>query len=159
MMDLHPGLMIWTVISFLAFLFFLTKFAWNPILKALDAREKGIKDDIAAAKNSRESAEKMMVEYQEKLKNAHSEAMTLVANARADADRIREKELAKTKEDANQMIEKARKQIELESQAAINQIRTEIAGLVISSTEKVIGKALSEKDQLRLINESLESTN
>jgi len=159
MMDLHPGLMIWTVISFLVFLFLLTKFAWNPILKALDAREKGIKDDIAAAKDARESAEKMMLEYQEKIKNAHAEAMALVSTARADADRIRDQELAKTKTEANLLIEKARRQIDLESQAAINQIRREIATLVIASTEKVIGKALDEKDQLRLINESLESGN
>lgn len=155
MMNIEPGLAIWTIITFVIFLFILKRFAWNPILKALDAREQGIKNDIQAAKNAREEAEKSLEEYRRKLSEAQVEAQAVVAKARRDAERVREELLAKSKREAEAQVERARKQIELERMEAVNQIRSEIAGLVIASAEKVIGKALSAEDHRRLIAEGL----
>lgn len=147
--------MIWTIVSFLLVLFVLKKFAWTPILNALEAREKGIKDDIANAKSAREEAEGSLTEYRKKLAEANAEAQSLVVKARQDAERVREELLAKSKEDANGILDRARKQIELESQAAVNQIRGEIAELAIASAEKLISKSLDDEDHRRLVMESL----
>lgn len=154
-MDLHPGLMIWTIISFLIFFFILSKVAWKPILKALDEREKGIKDNIDAANSARKEAEKALAEYKKQLADAQTEAMSIVSKARNDAERIAEEIRSKAKSDTQVEIERARKQIELESQEAINSIRSEVADLVIFSAKKIIGKTLDSADHKRLILESL----
>ncbi|MDP8239856.1 MAG: F0F1 ATP synthase subunit B [Candidatus Hatepunaea meridiana] len=155
MLDLHPGLMIWTIISFVILLYILNKAAWKPILKALDEREKGIKDDINTAKTAREKAESSLEEYRKQLAEAQSEAQKIVAKSREDAERIGEELKAKYQADAEALLEKARKQIDLESQAAINEIRNEVAGLAIVTAEKIIGKALDSEDHRRLVSESL----
>ncbi len=156
MMDLHPGLMIWTIISFILFFLLLWKFAWNPILKALDAREKGIKDNIDSAKEAREEAEKTLTEYKKQLADSQAEAQSIVSKARQDAERIGEDLREKAKKDAQNEIERARKQIDLERQEAINSIRAEVADLVVYSAEKVIGKTLDSEDHKRLILESIQ---
>lgn len=155
MMDLHPGLMIWTIISFVILLFILKRVAWTPILKALDAREKGIKDNIEAADAARQEAEKALVEYKTQLAESQVEAQSIVAKARQDAERVREELVTKSKQEAEQQIERAQKQIELESQEAIKKIRAQVAELVTESAEKVIGKVLNSEDHQRLVLESI----
>ena len=155
MMDLHPGLMLWTIISFFVLLVILKKYAWGPILKALDAREKGIKDNLQAAEAAREKGEKTLVEYRLQLAEAQAEAQTLIAKARRDAELVREDLLAKSKAEAETQIDRARMQIERESQDAIVRIRTEVAALVVDSARKVIGKTLDSEDHKRLILDSI----
>jgi len=158
MLDLYPGLMIWTIVSFLILLFILKKAAWTPIVKALEEREKGIKDDIESARSAREEAEKSMDDYRKKLAEAQTEAQKVVEKARHDAERVGEELKAKYKADADSQLEKARKQIELEKQAAINEIRGEIATLAITAAEKIITKNLNSEDNRRLVMEGLKES-
>lgn len=156
MLDLHPGLMIWTIISFVILLFILKKLAWTPILAALDEREKFIKDGIEAARKAREDAERSEEEYRKMIAEAQAEAQAVIAKARQDAETIGNQLKTKYKAEAESLLDKARKQIDLESQAAVNEIRNEVANLAISGAEKVIGKALDSEDHRRLIIEGLE---
>ncbi len=156
MLDIHPGLMIWTIVSFVILLFILKKFAWTPIIAALEKREKGIKDDIETARNAREAAEQSLEEYRRKLAEAQSEAQTIIAGARTDAERIGEELKTRYKAEAENLVEKARKQIDLERQTAITEIRSEVASMAIDVAEKVIGRVLDSEDHHRLIIESLE---
>ncbi len=156
MMDLNPGLMLWTILSFVILLFLLNKVAWQPILKALDAREKGIKDDQDVARKASEDAKVMMAEYQQKLKEAHAEAQAIVVKAREAAEKVGEQLEKQAQEKAKAIVEKAEKEIDLHRQAAINEIRGEIAGLAIASAEKIISKSLNDDDNRRLVMESLE---
>ncbi len=155
MMDIHPGLMIWTIISFVILLIILKKFAWTPILAALDEREKGIKDNIEAARKAREEAEQSLIVYRQKIAEAQAEAQALVTKARTDAERVRDELIEKSKADAQAQIERARKQIELESDAAIKAIRTEISSLAIVAAEKIISRSLTPEDHKRLAVEGL----
>jgi len=155
MMELHPGLMIWTIITFLILLMVLKKIAWGPILKALDEREKGIKDAIKSAQEAQSAADRTLAEYKAQMAAAQAEAQSIIAKSRQDAEHMRDDLIAKTKLDAEALIEKASRQIDLERQEAINQIRTEIAAMVVDSASKVIGRALNEEDHKRLILDSL----
>ncbi|MBM3327808.1 MAG: F0F1 ATP synthase subunit B [Calditrichaeota bacterium] len=155
MMEIHPGLMIWTIISFIVLLLILNKFAWKPILKALDAREQGIKSDIEQAKTAREEAQQALSAYQQQLAEAQSEAQRIIAKSRADAERVREELLAKSKAEAQTQVERARKQIETETQAAITTLRGEVANLALFTAEKVIGRTLTPEDHKRLAMEGL----
>jgi len=155
MLDIHPGLMIWTIVSFVILLFILKKFAWTPIIAALEKREKGIKDDIETARNAREVAEQSLEEYRRKLAEAASETQTIIARARTDAERIGEELKTRYKAEAENLVEKARKQIDLERQTAITEIRSEVASMAIDVAEKVIGKVLDSEDHHRLIVEGI----
>jgi len=155
MMDIHPGLMIWTIISFLVLLVVLKKFAWTPILKALDEREKGIKDNIEAAKTAREEAERSLAEYQRKLAEAQAEAQGVISKARLDAERIRDELIEKSKVESQGLVERARRQIELESDAAIKAIRAEVAELAVIAAERIITRSLTPEDHQRLAAEGL----
>lgn len=159
MLDINPGLMIWTIGTFLILLFILNKAAWKPILGALEAREKNIKDNIESARKAREDADRSIEEYRQKLAEAHAEAQSTVAKARQDAERVGEELKAKYKVEAEAMLDKARKQIDLEKQAALTEIRNEVAGLAIAAAEKVISKSLDSDDHRRLIMESLKESN
>lgn len=158
MMDIHPGLMIWTIISFVVLLIILKKFAWTPILAALDEREKGIKDNIEAAKKAREEAEQSLTVYRQKIAEAQAEAQMIVVKARADAERVRDELIEKSKADAQSQIERARKQIELESEAALKAIRTEISSLAIFAAEKIISRSLTPEDHRRLATDGLKES-
>ncbi len=157
-MDIHPGLMIWTIISFVVLLIILKKFAWTPILAALDEREKGIKDNIEAAKKAREEAEQSLTVYRQKIAEAQAEAQMIVVKARADAERVRDELIEKSKADAQSQIERARKQIELESEAALKAIRTEISSLAIFAAEKIISRSLTPEDHRRLATDGLKES-
>lgn len=158
MMDIHPGLMIWTIISFVVLLVVLKKFAWTPILAALDEREKGIKDNIEAARKAREEADQSLAVYKQKLAEAQAEAQAMVSKARTDAERVRDELIEKSKADAQAQIERARKQIELESDAAIKAIRNEISELAVIAAEKIITRSLTPEDHKRLSVEGLKGS-
>lgn len=155
MMDIEPGLMIWTIISFLIFLYLLKKFAWGPILRALDQRESNIKNDLDAAHKARLDAEKSLEEYKKQLADAQAQALQLVSKARQDAERTREDLIAKAKVESQAQVESAKRQIELEKQDAINQIRSELADLIVLSAEKVISRSLDDDKHRQIALESL----
>ena len=157
-MDLHPGLMIWTIISFVILLWILSRVAWKPILKALDEREQGIKDNIKAAEEARAAADQSLEEYKKRLAEAQAEAQALVSKARQDAERVRDDLLAKSKAESEQIVAQAAKRIELERKEAIASIRSEVADLVVDSVRKVIGKTLTKEDHKRLIMDSLKES-
>jgi F-type H+-transporting ATPase subunit b len=156
MMDIHPGLMIWTIISFILLLMILKKIAWGPILKALDEREKGIKDAIKSAADAQAAANRTLAEYKTQMAEARAEAQSIIAKSRQDAERIRDEIISKSKVDAQSITEKATKQIDLERQEAIHQIRAEIATMVVDAASKVIRRALNEEDHKRLILDTLD---
>lgn len=155
MMDINPGLMIWTIISFLVLLVVLKKFAWTPILAALDEREKGIKDNIEAAKQAREEAERALADYRKRLAEAQAEAQGVVAKARQDAERVREELVEKSKAEAQALLDRAHKQIELESQAAVKAIRAEVSEMVVVAAERIISRSLTDADKQRLASDAL----
>jgi F-type H+-transporting ATPase subunit b len=147
--------MIWTIISFLILLFILKKFAWTPILAALDEREKGIKDNIEAAKAAREEAEAFLSGYRTRMAEAQAEAQGIVAKARADAEHVREELVEKAKADSQAIVDRARRQIEMESDAAIKAIRNEVADLAVVAAERIIGRTLTSDDHKRLASDAL----
>ncbi|MCF7810732.1 F0F1 ATP synthase subunit B [bacterium] len=156
MLDIHPGLMIWTIITFVILLFILKKAAWTPILKALDDREMGIKANIEAARKAKEEADLAIEENRRKLAEAQAEAQKVIAKARQDAERLGEQLKAQYKAEADAARERAIKEIDLERQAAVNEIRKEITYLAVAAAEKIVGKSISAEDHKRLVMEGIQ---
>lgn len=153
--DWSTDLALWSLIVFVLFVTVLRIFAWGPLSGALNAREHKIKSDIASAEEARVKAEKMLAEYQSKLAAAQDEVLKVMAEARNDAEHTRKEIMAQTEKEVSAMKERAILEIERTKDAALDELFNHMAGTVANATEKVLGRALTDADQDRLISDAL----
>jgi F-type H+-transporting ATPase subunit b len=149
------GNALWTLVIFLIVVFVLGKFAWGPVLSLLQERERFIHQSLSQAKHDREQAEAQLKEYTAQLQAARTEAASIVADARRDAERLRTELRDKAKAEADALIKNAERQIQLETARAVQQIRHEAADLSVAIASKLIGRNLTKEDNVRLIDEAL----
>ena len=152
-----PGL-ITQVVSFVILFVVLSKLLYKPLVGMLDQRAEKIQSGLKAAENARKDAAKAEESIQEQLSEARIEGQKLIGLARETADRYREDEMAKVKEDMEAERDRALTNIEREKEAAIQEIRKEFAGLAITAAEKIVRTSLDEKEHERLIESVLEQT-
>ena len=155
----QPGSIIWTVAVFVVLLFVLRKWAWGPIVKALQAREDGIKKDIEDARNSRQEAEELLEKYQKQLDDARKESQKLISEATTRAEELHVEKKKAVEAEAQSMIEKAKSEIELERQKAAQELRKEVVEIAITAASKVIGQALKTEDHRDLIQREIDDLN
>ena len=141
------GLFFWTTVSFLIGFFLLKKFAWKPILSALDEREKGIADSIATADRIRGEMSNMKSEHENLLNQAREERTLMLKEAKETKDKIVNDAKEAAKDEANKIMTEARQQIEFQKNAAIVDVKNQIGTLVIEVAEKVLRKELSNKSE------------
>lgn len=142
--DVKPGLIIWTWITFLIVLVLLRKFAWGPLLSAVDSREKNIVNAIESAKHARLEAEKLVLEQKAAVTQARQEAAEQVRKTQGELEKFREELMAKARKEADELKLEARRGIEEERQRAINELRAETVKLSIQVAEKLIAERLDE---------------
>ena len=157
LVQLDPGLFIWTILTFLTLLFLLAKFAWKPLLAALEDRENKIKNSLEDAEKATAELERINVKSEEIIAKARSEAQSIRVEAKAATERIKADLMAKAEEDSKKIREEAEKQIHVEKDKAINEIRQEVVDLSLAVAEKVIKKNLSKEDNQGLIKDSLKN--
>ncbi len=150
------GLMIWTLLVFFITLAVLRKYAFPRIGEALDKRRLAIEGSIDAAERTRREADQLLEEYRERLREARQQAEDIVARARKAADRVEDDAKAHAKETSEEILARARREIETETRRALGEIRKEVANLTVIATEKVTRKSLDDEDHRRLIDEALE---
>jgi F-type H+-transporting ATPase subunit b len=149
------GLMIWTLLVFGISLYVLAKLAFPRIAEALDKRQKAIEDSIDTSERVKREAEQLLEEYRQRLAEARGQADDLVARARKTGEAHEGEVLAEAKAKREEMMEQTRRDIEVETRRAIQEIRKEVADLTVAATEKVTRKSLTEADQKRLVEEAL----
>ncbi len=151
----NVGNAIWTLGIFLLVVVVLGKFAWGPVLALLQEREDFIHRSLSDAKRDREEAELRLKEYAEKLDTARNEAAAMLDTARRDAERLREDLRQKARAEADTIVRNAERQIELQTQRALQQIRHEAVDLSVMIASKLIQRNLSKEDNDRLIQDAL----
>ena len=156
LIELKPGLMIWTLVAFVITLLILRRAAFPRIAEALDRRRRAIEDSIDAAEQTRTEADKILQEYRERLREAREQSEDIVARARKAADRLEDEAKVDAARTREELMERTRRDIETETRRAIDQIRREVADLTVMATEKVARKSLDDDDHRRLIQESLD---
>jgi len=149
-----PGLYLWTIITFLILLGLLAKFAWGPLLKALEERRDAIRKSLDDARQAKQELERLNVEAQRILAQARSEAEAIVTRTRDDAARLREELRQKAQQEAGGIVRNAEKQIELETARALQQIRNEAVELSVAIASKLLQRNVSREDNERLIDET-----
>ena len=157
LVQLDPGLFVWTIITFLILLGLLSKFAWKPLLNILDKRENEIAKSLEDAEKARIELDRLTSEGDEIIAKARSEAQAIVSEGKKAAEQLKESTLRKAKETADASINDAKDQIELEKEKAISEIKGEVVGLSLSIAEKLVKKNINEDDNKSLINESLQN--
>src|SRR3954464_12949491 len=127
-----PGLFIWTIIVFLVLLALLAKFAWKPLLEALDNRQQSIRKALDDARQAKQELEGIHAESAKLLAQARGEAAEIVSRSRSDAERFREEMKDKARAEAAGLMRNAERQIELETTRAVQQIRQEVISYAVS---------------------------
>ena len=151
----NVGLMVWTLLLFGISMYVLAKLAFPRITEALDKRQHAIEDSIEHADQIRHEADELLAEYRERLQAARRQADEIIDRARK-AGEVHERESeAEARQRREELMERARREIQAETQRAIQDIRREVADLTILATEKVTRKALTAEDQRRLLDEAL----
>lgn len=150
-----PGLFIWTIVTFLVLLTLLAKFAWGPLLQALESRHALIKKSLEDAQQAKQELERLHEESAHIIRAARVEAEAIVTKSRADGDRLREELRQKARSDADGIVRNAERQIQLETARAVQQIRREAVDLSVMIASKIIGRNLSKEDNENLIEEAL----
>lgn len=150
--DFSPGLFVVSLILLLALIALMVKFAWKPILNSLEERESGIKDALASAENARSEMENLQADNAKLVKEARAEREAMMKEARDIADNIVAEAKEEAKEVTTKLIENAQDAIIQEKQAALAEIKKNVAELSIGIAESVIKKELSnKKEQLELV--------
>lgn len=149
------GLMFWTIVNFLILAFLLAKFAWKPLINALDAREKKINDDISQAQQARIAAEQVKTDLQKKLEDIANESAAKIKEAQSLGEKQKETILATAKEQAQQLIKQARVQIDADTQKAVEAVKQELVNTTMMAVKKVIGKDADEKTSAQMVEELL----
>ena len=157
LVQLDPGLFIWTIITFLLVLFLLSKFAWKPLLKVLQEREDEIKSSLKDAEVAKAELEKVNLESEKILNNARAEARKIQAESKSVSEKQRDEIIHKAKEEAKKIVVNAESQIKMEKDLAIKQIQEKVINLTFSISEKVIKKNLTSDDNKKIIKDSLKS--
>ena len=155
LVQLDPGLFVWTILTFLLLVFVLAKFAWKPLLKMLQDREDMIRSSLEDAEKAKSELERLNEESEAIMAKARSEAQSILADGKAVAEKVKDDIIAKSKEQANKIREDAGNQIQVEKDKAISEIKKEVVNLTFSVAEKLIQKNLSDADNKSLIEESL----
>ncbi len=156
LVQLDPGLFIWTILTFLILFYVLAKFAWKPLLTALESRENTIKSALEDAEKAKTELERLNAESEEIMAKARSEAQTIRVEAKSAAEKIKADVMVQAGEDANKIRDDAQKQIDVEKDKAIHEIRQEVVSLTMMVAEKVIRKNLSKEDNQSLIEDSIQ---
>jgi F-type H+-transporting ATPase subunit b len=149
-----PGLYIWTIATFLFLVWLLAKFAWRPLLEALERRQESIRRSLDDAQQARQELERLNAESQRILATARAEADQILSNTRSDANRFRDELKQKAQAEAAGIVKNAERQIEMETSRALQQIRHEAVDLSVAIASKLLERNVSKEDNERLIEET-----
>jgi F-type H+-transporting ATPase subunit b len=155
LIQVTPGLMIWTIVCFLITFYVLKKFAFGRIQQVIDERRKRIREALDEADRARTEARKLVEEHRATMAQARGQAEEILAEARKVAESQKKRLRDELEVDRQRRLEETTRQIEAETARALQLIRSEVADLTVIATQKVTGKVLDAQDHKRLIDEAI----
>lgn len=151
------GNAIWTVVVFLALLYVLGKFAWGPLLKGLQGREQFIRLSLEQARDQRDEAHALLEKYEAKLAEARGEVEEILDEARRDAGVLRQREEQRAKEEAEKMIARAKREIDIATETAVKDLYANASRLSVDVARRILQRELDPEDHARLIDDAVRS--
>jgi F-type H+-transporting ATPase subunit b len=156
LVQVDPGLFIWTIVTFLILVFLLRRFAWGPLLAALDRRQQTIAAAVEDARKTKEELERVQRESTQMLNESRREAEAILSRARSDAERFREDLRTKAAAEAATITRNAERQIQQETARAIGQLRQEAIDLSVAIASKLLRRTVTREDNERLIQDVIQ---
>ena len=150
MLEINPGLIIWTIITFLIVMAILRLTAWKPLLGALTAREEQIRNALEQAGQAQVEAQRLLEENRRQLAKAEEEAQRVMREGREMGERLKAELLEKAETSAHHLVDQAKDEIRREKDAALVQLRTEVTDLAIAAASKVLDANLDTPAQRKL---------
>ena len=150
-----PGLFIWTIATFLVLLFLLSRFAWRPLLQALENRRQAIQKSLDDADQAKKELKQVQEESNRIVAKARADADAIIASSRADATKLQEELREKARAEANGIIKNAEREIQQQTDRSLSQIREEAVDLSLMIASKLIQRNLSKEDNDALIDDAL----
>ena len=152
----NPGLIIWTIVTFVLLAFVLKKLAWKPILDRIETRDRTIREALEESKRAREAADEALAKNKEMVAQARAEAARIVEAGQKEAEKVRAELLEKAKGEAGVVLEQGRKQIEFETRQAVAQLKGTVVDVALQAAGKLIQSSLDDTQHRRLVERYLE---
>jgi F-type H+-transporting ATPase subunit b len=149
------GNAVWTLVIFLLVIVVLGKFAWGPLLGGLQQREEFIRRSLKEAKEDREAAEARLKEYEEKLADAAAKAADIVDQGKREGENLRASIEEKARDEADKMVDRARREIEVAKNTAIKDLYATSSELATDIAAKILQRELNPQDHEKLISDSI----
>ena len=142
-----------TLVVFALFAWILGKFAWGPLLKIVDEREKTIREQVDSAQLAAAEARDLLAQHQEMLRGAGREREEILQKAVKEAEQVRTDLVTKARADADQVVSKAREQMQREKDQAITELRAQVADIAVEAASRIVKSSLSEEAQRKLVDD------
>ena len=145
-----------TLFLFLLFALVMSKLAWKPLLAMIEEREKGVRDAVEGAQRASTEAQALLAQHQELLREGGRQREEMIKRAIADAEQLKADLSAQARNEADQILRKAREQIEREKRLAIQELRGQVADLAIEAASRIVTSSLTPDAQRKLVHEFIE---
>lgn len=150
------GTTVWTTIVFVALLWVLWKFAWGPILAAVDAREKAIQSALDEASTRQTEAARLLEEHRQQLADARRQASEILAEGKAAGEKVRKEIEEKARAEAQGIVDRARGEIERERDAALDMLRKESVDLALAAASRLIRENMDQAKDRQFVERFLD---
>ena len=151
--DVEPVLFWSTLVLFALFATVLGKFGWGPLLQVIEEREKTVKESVEGAHKAKTEAEALLAKHHELLCEATREREEIVKRAIAEAEQLKADLSAKARSESDQMIQRAKEQIDREKSKAILELRAEVGALAVEAASRIVKSSLTPDAQKKLVDD------
>ncbi len=155
LLKVDPGLLLWTIITFIVLLLIMWKAAWKPLVDALDVRAEKVRSDIENAEKNLLESEQLLAEHERMMDRAKEEATKIIAEGKSDAEKLKDSIVARANSEAKELTERAKKEIFLAKEKALDELKAEVVILSTEIASKIIAKTLKPDDQKAIVEEAI----
>lgn len=149
--DIDSTLFYATLVLFAIFALVLAKFAWGPLLNLIEEREKGVRDAVDGAQKANAEAQALLEKHKELVREAGRERDEILKRALQEAEALKTDLQTRARAESDQMIQRAKEQVEREKVAAIQELRSQVADLAIEAASKIVTSSLTPEAQRKLV--------
>lgn len=155
--DIDWTLSVFTIVVFVLFVLVLSKFAWGPLLAAIDAREKSIREAIEGSQKANAEAAALLAQHKDLVRQIGAEREEIITKAAKEAEVFRADLMAKARSDGEDIVRRAKEQIARETAVALAKIREEVADLAVLGASKIVASSMTPEAQKKLVTEFVNS--
>lgn len=155
--DIDWTLSAFTIVVFVLFVLVLSKFAWGPLLAAIDAREKSIRETIEGAQKANAEAAALLAQHKDLVRQIGAEREEIITKAAKEAEVFRADLMAKARSDGEDIVRRAKEQITRETAVALAKIREEVADLAVLGASKIVASSMTPEAQKKLVTDFVNS--